>query len=388
MSEPLKRATNVPESYSPKTKPEILRVMEENAMSVPANARVVRTSDGGSYIDGVLALRWGEWKDCTYCGAASLLLNMIGADATYEQVMGLTGSCYRFSMCYGWDPGSDILNVNYAYLGYSDGCGVDRNANRAFGYDFVTYADEDERDERVRQSIDAGVPVLALGGRFAPEWNIITGYEITAEGVRYFGRSYFDWDAPENELHTPNRYVFNDKYPGEAPGLFVKLCEKSGEPLSQLDALKVSLETCLKMFSPHKFIGYGAYEFMVESLMKNEYPNAEDTGRRYEGWDICMHFAILLDARRAGYIYLEESAEILSGGNKKKLKAVAALYKDMVEALSAVLDYDKLHSHEYDARITVEPKLRAEIAGALRKMEALERQARVIVADLLENWEV
>jgi len=60
----------------------------------------------GRYIDGAAALGWDiPWRNCTYSGCAALLLNTMGIDVTYEQIMGLTGSCFRASMAYGWDPG-------------------------------------------------------------------------------------------------------------------------------------------------------------------------------------------------------------------------------------------------------------------------------------------
>ena len=372
-----------PESYSPKNKPEILNMMEENTGRIETNeAYQVKTANGGSYIDGVPMLKWGEWKDCTYSGAVALALNVMGINATYEQVAGLTGSCYRLSMCYGWDPGSIILNTSYYYLGFGDACGTDNNASRAFGYDFYSVADETERNAAVQKSIDSGVPVLCMGGFGPPEWCVLTGYEIEGENVKYFGRSYFDSDSSEKELHTVNNYTSFNSYPGESPGLFVKLFDKKCEPLSEKDALKISLETCLKMFatkgSPnfekeYQKIGYGAYEFLINGLNSNEYGH------------VFGHFGNLLDARRAAYVYLGESAELLSGENKTRLLNVSAAYKEMFDALSSVTPYDRLYKNEFESDLSAD--LRSEIVEALQKMVSLEKQSRVIVQDIIGNWE-
>ncbi len=345
----------------------------------------MKTANGGRYIDGVPTLKWGEYKDCTYSGAVALLLNVLGIHATYEQIAGLTGSCYRFGMCYGWDPGSLIVNTDYAYLGFGGACGTDYNANRAYGLDFYGVSDEEERNKKVQNSIDAGIPVLCMGGFGAPEWCLLTGYEKADDGIKYFGRSYFDGDATEEELLTDNKYSFFKGYPGEYPNGFLKLCNKSCEPTSPLEALKTSLETCIKMFSPHEKMGYGAYEFAINSLKNNKYPAGENENAEYSGWNVCMFFSTLLDARRAAYIYLEESTKLLSDENKAKLSDVSAMYKNMFDTLSAVLPYKALNDGEYNSGLSVE--LRKQIVGALEKMVEMERQARVTVQDILDHWD-
>ena len=387
MSEPVKKPDQQPESYQPK-KPEMMRALEGAQVRLQP-AYPVLAANGGSYIDGVPTLKWGEFKDCTYSGCVALWLNVMGVNATYEQVAGLTGSCYRLSMCYGWDPGSCIMNTSYSLLkGFADACGADDNANRAFGFEFYTVEDEAERDEKVQKSIDSGIPVLALGGTFFAEWNILTGYEKTEGGIRYFGRSYFDGFSSAHEFYTNNRYALANRYPGEYPGLFLKLCNQSCEPTPSKEALKRSLETCLIMFGAPKTwkskrLGYGAYKFMIDSLKRDRYYNSLKKTTKYK--DVEMHFSNLLDARRAAHIYLAESAPLLSGENRARLLRVAAMYKEMFDVLSAVLPYEKLCNNEFEAGLSAE--LRQEIIGALQKMILLEKQARVIVRKILADWE-
>ena len=391
MSEPIKKPGRAPESYNPKVMPEIVRLAGEIKTRKPCEAK---TANGGSYIDGVPGLRWGQFSDCTYSGCLALWLHAMGVDATYEQAAGLTGSCYRLSMAYGWDPGSIIVNISYHSLRFkNNACGADDNANRAFGYEFHNEKNAAKRDEQVQASIDAGVPVLALGSRAVPEWCVITGYEKAGDGVKYFGRSYFDGDAPESELFTDNRYTLADKYPGDYPEVFVRLCGEPCEPLPPIDALKCSLETCLKLFGKPKNwrsrkaarrIGYGAYRFMIDSLRKNEFFNTFDKSRECVVDDLWMHFSNLLDARRAAYIYLEESAALLSGENRAKLLSAAAMYREMFDVLSAVLPYDKLCNHEFTPGFSA--ALRTEIIAVLEKMLSLEKRVRVIVRDVLKHW--
>ncbi|MCL2298858.1 MAG: hypothetical protein FWC27_01770, partial [Firmicutes bacterium] len=85
MSEPLKKPVTAPESYSPKAVPEIVKLAAQGQ----AEARMpytVKTANGGSYIDGVPMLRWGEWRDCTYGGALALIFDAIGVKTSYEEI--------------------------------------------------------------------------------------------------------------------------------------------------------------------------------------------------------------------------------------------------------------------------------------------------------------
>lgn len=357
MSEIAKIPSQKPESYKPSEKPEIVNLAEQKTSKVI-------TTENGKYIDNVPQIKWGEWHECTYSGCMMLLLNALGARTTYEQVMGLTGSCYRASMAYGWDPGSSIVNITYFHLGIN----ADQNANRLYGFDSFSIDDGVTRDEQVRNSIDSGIPVLILGGRCAPEWSIVLGYELTDGGTKYFGRSYFDNNAPDDEIYTENRYVLTNGYPGDWHKLFNKTCE----PTPALDALKLSLETCLKMFTPHDNFGYGAYDMMIKGFENNEFGH------------VCNIVGNLIDARRAAYVYLNVNARLLTGTNKSNLLAVSSLYNDIFNMLQDVLPYEKLH-HGFDES-TISAEIRKELIEALRKSAILERQLRDIVTDILTNW--
>jgi hypothetical protein len=75
----------------------------------------------------------------------------------------------------------------------------------------------------------------------------------------------------------------------------------------------------------------------------------------------------------------------LDGENKEKLMAVAGMFNEMHGVLSRVLPYDKVNSLAIQPPLS--PEQRKELAEALQKMAALEKQARAVVADILDNWE-
>ncbi|MCL1887567.1 MAG: C39 family peptidase [Kiritimatiellaeota bacterium] len=339
-------------------------------------------TENGAYIDGVPPLKWGEHKDCTYAGAVAAALNTLGKNATYEQISGLAGSCFHFSMCYGWDPGSTLVNTSYHFLRLD----CDPNATRAFGIDYQMPGGQDKEayGEKARQSIDAGVPVLALGSRDHPEWCVVTGYEKKGGEYVYFGRSYFDVNAPESELYTDNRHTLANNFPGEYPDVFFRLLDPC-EPMPAKEALRISLQTCLDMFEPHEKMGYGAYEYVINSLDTNVINSEFDGKPRLNAVGII--FGYLLSARRTAHIYLTESAEILSGGNREKLLVAAGLYKEMHDALEHVTPYEKLGKDEFNFEAGLSPELRKELSGAFRTMLDLEKRAHTIIAEILTDWD-
>lgn len=110
MREPIKKIKQTPESYSPKNKPEILRMAAENAERTETHKTyAVIASSGGSYIDRIPMLKWGEWKDNSYCGCVTALLNAAGIPVSYEEVMGLSGVCWQAIMRDDWDPSSQTI---------------------------------------------------------------------------------------------------------------------------------------------------------------------------------------------------------------------------------------------------------------------------------------
>lgn len=110
--------------------------------------------------------------DCTWAGAVYAALRYMGEAYTYEQIMGMSGACYRiaFAEVWDWSATDALVAFDYASTLFS-----------AIGYEpiWVDRIDKDDRSEE-RRSIVAdianGKPVIAINPRVAPEWGVITGY--------------------------------------------------------------------------------------------------------------------------------------------------------------------------------------------------------------------
>ncbi len=388
----------LPEGYGPQTQPVIVSYAQ-HAANAAARARplAVKAADGGHYIDGFPMLRWGQWQDCTYGGAVTAMLSAMGIGATYEHVMGLCGAAYRICMRKDWDPSSTMPQ---------NGVMAEEAMNRAFGVDVYSLADEAARDANVVRSLGAGVPVLVCGQRAAPEWTVVTGHAWRGGRTMFFGRTYFDYEiAKQGEVFTANGYRLADQYPGEVPRVLLRFYDRRCEPLPALEALKKSLEMCVAIYEQpsgrynHRF-GDSAYDVLIRGF---ELP-VEEYRKRCSNDQ--YHIGSLMDARRAAYIYLEESAALLAGDNRKRLLAVAALYRDMLDALLAAVPYERtcavfaggapaqggeeLAQHHFPPVGNSAPvwdgATRARLVAALRKAVRLEREVRVLVRGILEAW--
>ena len=147
------------------------------------------------------------------------------------------------------------------------------------------------------------------------------------------------------------------------------------------DALKISLESCLKIFEKQAIPGYANYSYDAYNLIITYLKNTFDLEYiNYSGF----HIRSLIDARRAAYIYLKESSLLLPKYNQTKLLTVALLFKDISDLLQNVISYNDLYISFNEIILTVE--IREQLVKTLQKTVNLEKQIRIMVKDILDNW--
>jgi len=151
--------------------------------------------------------------------------------------------------------------------------------------------------------------------------------------------------------------------------------------MPEKDALKISLETRLKMFAPHEQFGYGAYDIMINSFENNVF---NSTFRGDGNGEVKNTITSLIDAKRAAYIYLNDNAGLLAGDNKSDVIAVSLLYKDMFDTLQSVVSHNEFFKG-FDQK-NMNEETRIKFANALRHCKELKLQVHGIVEKILENW--
>jgi hypothetical protein len=341
--------------------------------AVGATAKESRMSAQGGMrrIQGVPRLRFGQWKDCTYGGAVTVLMNTIGVPVTYEEVMGLSGACYRICMKEDWCPSAGMPQCGYD---------VETPLYKALGFEVYRISDDGERRQKVVACIDRGIPVLCGEQRGNPEWGLIAGY--ADNGRMFYGRTYDDAGGAEpEEVFTDDKYFLADKY----PGFDVQFFDRRAEPIAPKAALKQSLETCLGTLhqgpSEDGYVrGYQAYELWIRGL---EDP---DKFKEFPAGTNGYHLDCLRDARRCASIYLEKRPPLLEGENRRRLERAASLYRAMFGKLMAVAPYEGTET-SFNGRVEDwDMRKRKEFANVLREVCALERQVEAEFRAVLDDW--
>ena len=326
-------------------------------------------------LEQIKRLSWENGKEgmeCPWAGALQASLAYMGEPYTYEQVMGMSGACYRICFTDVWDYSCTDALVAFDYVTplYS-----------AIGYDFrmVARLEKPERKaerQAIMEDIRQGKPVLAINLRVAAEWGIITGY--VDEGNRFLCRTYFDqeiFDAledsqgqtesreqakgqlaadgkaqmnvqnhMESQLQADRRMVFEENkgylFSDHWPFLILHFGEK-GERKQQADILKASLDTLIASFGAEACRGYhqgkDAYRAWIAGLSREEdfrlADDRENVMRRLTVNDDML--GTLIDARYAAAAWLRENLSVIPETGRECLAKMSENFQTIADELSA-----------------------------------------------------
>ena len=333
----------------------------------------------GCYIDALPTLQWGQMQDCTWAGSIQILLDMFGISLTYSDIMGYSGSCYYFAMTKNWCPSAAMPHVLYdPAVMLERAAGVTRGC---FSFD--------QMDACVKEAIHCAKPVMLLQPRVEMEWGVLCGY--TGDG-RFYGRSYFDYLKPGVEdIFTDNNYFLADCYYQTDPH-YVYFLQSLTSPLPTREALKVSLETALSVYTAAPqygnifYFGMDAYDILIDSLRLDDrgFSALTQYGATGNGYILLTR---LVDARRAAHIFWSGKSSLISGKNGQKLRDLSALYAQMVSVLSTVLPNDLVASTQNGYPVTAwTQSARLAVADAVAACKEYERQAIVLIEEVLARW--
>jgi len=259
-------------------------------------------------LPGIPLLEWEKGMDCCWAGAAVLALQYMGEPYTYEQIMGLSGACYRLNFANVWDWSATDALVAFDYV---------TPLMNAIGYKnvFCERLEKNERPaerQRIVDDLRRGRPVIAINLRIAAEWGVITGYADS--GKTFYCRTYFDKDY----LNENKDYLEADNW----PFLIQHFGEKKEKP-NDKENLKASLETFIASFNAPcergYFQGKEAYTLWAlglcnEKLWRKSLKNKKEEIRRRLGVNESM-LMNLIDARHSAAVYLRENAALLPGAD-------------------------------------------------------------------------
>ena len=325
-------------------------------------------------LPGVMTLEWETGMDCTWAGAVYAALKYLGGQYTYEQIMGMSGACYRIAFTEVWDWSSvdALVAFDYSSILFS-----------AIGYEQIR-AERVEKDERsierkrIVQDIASGKPVIAINLRIAPEWGVITGYK--ENGKILLCRTYFDKEILAG-LNEKGGYLETDFW----PFLIAHFGEKTEKP-SEHQILATSLNALVESFESQRVRGYyqgqQAYEKWIEGLKNNalwdEKSIKDDVDRRLNVNDYML--LNLIDARRCASKYLNDCRLLLNGKKAEVLIEVAGLYSEITHNLISFREKLKssngpnLRYNCIDIKSNYEASFRNEQIELLEKVLLIEKE--------------
>lgn len=370
---------------------------ENNSLQYNGGHTLLRLKDTSKCIlPDIMPLAWGMQKDCTWAGALHAALTFMGKPCSYEQIMGMSGACYRICFTDIWDFSCTDALVAFDYAG---------PLFHALGLTPV-WANRLEKEQRkkeryaIMQDIRDGKPVPAINLRVAPEWGLITGY--LDNGRTFLCRTYFDseifekWekeDCQDKQITFEERggYLVNDFW----PFLIIHFGPET-EKSSPCESVKTSLRILSESFRAEKSRGYyqgkHAYEAWIRSLSEDSRfditADRENAERRLSVNDNML--VNLIDARRSAAGYLRDSLPLLPESAHGQLTKLADNYKVIYESLSRFRDKtipgkgNTLHYNQGAAYGASTPALRKEQIQLLK--DILEReQDNCSIADTLND---
>lgn len=346
---------------------------EENGVLRYSNGRTsLEVKDTSSCIlPGVAPLSWGQNMDCCWGGSIYTALKYIGESYTYEQIMGMSGACYRinFTEVWDWSATDALVAFDYSDILFN-----------AIGYEQV-WADRLDKDKRsaerklIVSDIQMGKPVVAINLRVAAEWGVITGY--TDNGKTLYCRTYFDGDLlSENGKVKSNgdEYLETENWPFMLVHFGKKVERPSGD-----DILKASLQALIDSFRAPCERGYWqgeeAYKKWIEGLKNDslwDLSNARDDFYRRASVNECT-LRSLIDERRCAAVYLGECGQA----------GLSEMYQGICERVKSF--YEKW-INRWDKVSADGDEWRSEEICLLKSVLETEREIAKKAEGIIENW--
>jgi transcriptional regulator with XRE-family HTH domain len=351
-------------------------------------------------LPGIDRLEWEKGMECPWAGSLYVALKYMGENYTYDQIMGMSGACYRicFVDVWDWSCTDALVAFDYATPLYN-----------AIGYTPV-WANRLEKGDRkaerlaIMNDLKIGKPILAINLRLAPEWGVITGY--LENGNKFLCRTYFDkeifdnWekndyqDSEDKRLTFDERdgYLINDFW----PFLITHFGDKIDKP-SPVNILMTSLTTLITSWNADRCGGYyqgkQAYEAWICGLSDDsafDIVGDKDNVYRRLGVNESMLFN-LIDARRSAEKYLRDSVDLLPEDKSTLLIKIADHYRIIYEDISAFRDKVKFcyDTETFDNPLRVAGvathELRLEQIRLLKKVVELEEENTILAEIIIKN---
>lgn len=327
---------------------------------------------------------FGEGMECSWAAALTAALQAMRMNTDYDEVMGVSGACYRLAFCSpGWDYSSvdGLVAYDYAMPGFA-----------AFGftpeqYGHIEKSDRAKHRQKIMKELRDNMPVLGINLRVAHEWGVICGY--AKDGEDLFCRTKYDMEIYERDNFikgdiNPYDYLYVDNW----PFLICYFNQKRMPPTSKenlISSLKVFADCVKKPSEGGYYMGFKAYEVWASDLRDDRFYDIcgdEMIARRFSVNQFCS--LALFDARRSACSYLKNSLGLIKSDLLVKIAECFEQVFKIAEGIHHMLDSGvELDGPESREFWTYDKRRRQ--ADALDEMAGLEQNAYTLVMKLLSQ---
>jgi hypothetical protein len=273
----------------------------------------VKHQDGKTWIDGVKGWTPREMADDIHA-ARYTVLQAIGIDVTYEELLGVSGMAFRLQVTEVLCPSS--ANSFCGYRSCVRSLQFFPWSTRLFEFNHEDVKELKEARAAVIDSINRGIPVHY--------GNNVDGVII---GYLNDGRQWLCLHPMEGRKEP---FVKN-----ELPGTLILPGEpKSGIPEKKqlaLDALKQAVEMADAGMAEEYAVGFNAWELWFRKL--DEFKKQTNPINPEMMWGNAWIYFSLIESRRAAVKYLRSIANEFAKPAAEHLEAAATSYEQLVDSL-------------------------------------------------------
>lgn len=353
-------------------------------------------SDGSVVLYGVPKVHYGAFGGCTpYPICLKAVANYMGIDLGYEDAIVQCGAAFRLVWdTTSWNGGNvDVLAA------FDQPEIVCKNGIEALGREFkllvrdssVKSAEEDSKAKCefmafIRESIEKGVPVIALGIIGPPEACVITGYRDN--GNTLLGWNCFQ-DSPEYassvDFDESGYFITSSWWENRDTLAVMTIGEKTGE----CKPLKKIVEGAVTALSGRQYKQYAkginAYDAWKNAILDDSQFRRDMVSSLLAERLMCQRDAMdcLLDGRKNAYLYFKKLADQyeeqpLLGQIADQFAALTACIQEMYQVLGG------WERGEKPMQALAEHEVRVEIGRLIDQCKAYDETGLELLKELYE----
>lgn len=268
-----------------------------------------------SVLAEVPELKWGN--ECTFIGALESVLNFLGEDTDYVELMGMSGAAFRIQFNnVEWSTSCiDMYSraESAAFLGYY------LEKYRILNRDGTISTPKEKIFKKIKEEIDSGRPVIGLNMLNTSDWGIIAGYDNDDLLIRDYHEK-FDMEKKEG-------YVVADRFPN-----IVFILKKDSTKPDKVEYIKKSLDFSVNRFKLNKMFdkylnGFSAYNAWINGLSDENRFSKMDEKMYKNHWLVNgLMYSNLYDARHSAHLFLKRVSKLIQDDG---LEEAAEYYSDL-----------------------------------------------------------